>query len=162
MPLSEYAGAGSLAPTEGKELFLPCLLLQYKEEFSGDHLHFSSETVGINKDSGTLGLTTQFSTFSRAGQNISVKEELMKWRLSQPGLGPAQYQHKSPPPPHGGSWEINSFLQGEKQQSIEDQRAEEGQGFFIFPKHHFYNFASCYHGYHRTFELISTETAIAA
>lgn len=86
----------------------------------------------------------------------------MNGRFSSPGLGPAQYQHKSPLRPHDGSWEIDSFLQGEKQRSLEDQRAGEGQRFFIFPKQHFYNFASCYHGYHRTFELISTETAVMA
>lgn len=42
---------------------------------------FSSETVVQNKDFGTLGLSTQFSRFSGAGQNMFVKEELMKWRL---------------------------------------------------------------------------------
>ena len=65
-----------------------------------------------------------------------------------------------PPPPHNWSWEISSLLQEWKQWSTEDQREGEGRDFFIFPKYHFCNFFWCYHGYHMTFELISTETAI--
>lgn len=64
-----------------------------------------------------------------------VKEELMKWRLSQAKDQPniSNSSPLPPSPPHNSSWEINSFLQGGKQWSTEDWIVEEGQRFFIPP-----------------------------